>query len=96
MYGNCLTFAIYDFIKNGGDLCISFHKGHRFPHFTVQRNDKIYDLEIVVMKLKELWYDGDVRVQDAEVYDRIDCRRFLLLRRRLAGMVDRQHSGTGC
>jgi hypothetical protein len=83
MYGNCLTFAIYDFIKNGGELCISFHKHHRFPHFTVQRDEKVYDLEIVTMILKELWYDGDIRVSSTESYNRIQCKRFRLAKRRI-------------
>lgn len=82
MYGNCLTFAIYDFIKNGGELCISFSKWQRVPHFAVQRRDKVYDLEIVRMILKEFWYDGDVRIRNAESYNQSKCKRFMVLRRR--------------
>ncbi len=82
MYGNCLTFAIYDFIKNGGELVISFSEWQRFPHFAVQRNNKVYDLEIVTMILKELWYDGESRIRDAELYNHVPCKRFMLLSRR--------------
>ena len=83
MYGNCLTFAVYDFIKNGGELYISFHKKCRFPHFTVQRDDKVYDLEIVIMILKELWYYGEIRARSVGSFNRSTYKRFLLAKRHI-------------
>ena len=83
MHGNCLTFAICDFIRNGGELCVSFSKGQRVPHFAVQRDGKVYDLEIVRMILKEFWYDGWIRVRPAGSYDRIQCKRFRLAKRHI-------------
>lgn len=81
MIGNCFIFAIQDFIKNGGELVVSFSKWQRVPHFAVQRNDKVYDLEIVTMILREFWYDGDIRIRDAESYDHVECRRFGIAKR---------------
>lgn len=83
MIGNCLTFAIYDFIKNGGELVMSFSKWQRFPHFAVQRNNKVYDLEIVTMLLKELWYYGEMRITNSSAYDHIQCTRFLIAKRQI-------------
>ena len=83
MYGNCLTFAIYDFIKNGGELIISFSKGQRVPHFAVQRDAKVYDLEIVTMLLKEFWYYGEIRERSAESFKYFNHRRFRLARRHI-------------
>lgn len=81
MYGNCLTFAIYDFIKNGGELCIEFWPRYRAPHFSVQRNGKRYDLEIVRMILKEFWYDGDIRSTSIESLNKFKCKRLLIAKR---------------
>jgi len=83
MIGNCFTYAISDFFKNGGSLYIVFIKGARAPHFEVERNGKVYDLEIVVMILKEFWYDGDPRVSDAEVGIRLKHKRYKLATRRV-------------
>lgn len=81
MYGNCLTFAVYDFIKNGGELCIELWPSYRAPHFSVQRGDKRYDLEIITMLLKEFWYDGDPRVTQAKDMDNYKCKRFIIFKR---------------
>jgi hypothetical protein len=83
MYGNCFTFAIYDFLKNGGELCIEFWPGYRAPHFSVQRNEKRYDFEIVRMILAEFWYDGDMRVSEAKTLDHYKCKRYLLATKRV-------------
>lgn len=87
MYGNCLTFAIYDFFKHGGELVISFPKCQRVPHFAVQRDGKVYDLEIVTMILKEFWYWGDSRISNAESLNHFQCKRFGIAKRRITNRV---------
>ena len=76
MYGNCLSFAIYDLIKNGGQLIMSFSKYQRLPHFSVQRNGNVYDLEIITMLLKEFFYYGEIRITPVNYYDHIKCKRY--------------------
>jgi hypothetical protein len=76
MYGNCLTFAIGDFIENGGEFIVSFSKRQWFPHFAVQRGGKVHDFEIVKMILYVFLYNGEPRITNAEYYDHVSCRRF--------------------
>ena len=83
MIGNCLTFAIYDFFKNGGELYMVLIKGYRAPHFEVHRNGEVHDLEIVRMILKEFWYDGEPRVSSEKVGNRIKSVQYRLLKRRV-------------
>jgi len=83
MIGNCLTYAISDFFKNGGSLYIVFIKGHRAPHFEVQRGKFVYDLEIIRMILQEFWYDGDPRVTKLRVILHLKHKRFKLATRRV-------------
>ena len=83
MIGNCITFAIYDFFKNGGELIMSFHPRHRFPHFAVQRFGIVYSLHIDRMILCELWYKGYVSQVESSLYDSLKCKRFIIASRRV-------------
>jgi hypothetical protein len=88
MYGNCLTFAIYDFIKNGGDLIISFSRYNWFPHFVVQRNNKVYDLEIIKMFLYIFFYYGELRITNAEYFKHLKYyKKFKIMRRRATILI---------
>lgn len=87
MWGNCLIFAIPDFVKNGGELYIEFWEGFRFPkliHFTVQRNGVVYDFGNGKEALfKNLWFDGEKRWFYVEKYKRFPCKRKLIAKRRI-------------
>ena len=84
MYGNCLTFALHDFFTNGGELVISFYHKQWIPHFAVQRDEKVYDLEIVRMFLYVFFYDGDPRIRNAEAYNHVRCKRYLVASRKIS------------
>ena len=79
MYGNCLTFAIFDFIKNGGLLCIEFWDGRYIPHFSVQRGDTVCDLKIMRFIFNILWYEGEERITASHELEAFDCRRYPML-----------------
>lgn len=79
MYGNCLIFAIFDFIKNGGSFCIEFWPNYRLPHFSIQRKNKRYDFEIINMILDEIWYFGKCRITDPITLDNCNLKRYRLL-----------------
>lgn len=81
--GNCFTFALYDWCRYGGDLCIEFWNKTRVPHFSVQRSENIYDLKIVTFIVKYFWYWGEPRITSVGEYKHFDCRRFLISRRRI-------------
>ena len=81
--GNCLTFAIKDFIKNGGILCMELWPKHRVPHFSVQRGLFRYDFDIVTMILKEFWYWGESRITPVEIMDNKPCKRFRIAKRHI-------------
>jgi len=83
MYGNCLIFAIPDWVKKGGELYIEFWKDCNFPHFTVQRNEKVFDFGGGNMTLlKAFLFDGKKREFEIETYKRFPCKRVLLMKRR--------------
>lgn len=78
--GNCLTFALYDFLLNGGSFCIEFWNNTRIPHFSVQRNDFVYDFRIETFIIKHYWYYGELRITPVKQFHEFNCRRFLLCR----------------
>jgi hypothetical protein len=82
MIGNCLSFAICDFIKNGGELMVSFSRYQHFPHFSVQRNEKVYDLEIIKMYLYVFLYLGESRQRSATSFDYVKCKRYVIAKTR--------------
>lgn len=83
MYGNCLTFAIPDFLKHGGSLYLEIWKHHLVPHFTVQRGSQVFDFgNGKSKKCGEFWFDGERRTYDLERYSRLPCRRVLLATRK--------------
>lgn len=81
MYGNCLTFAIYDFIKNGGEFCIEFWRKSKIPHFSVQRGGSVYDFEILWFIFNIIWYKGQRRITPANKLNDYDCKRYLVFNR---------------
>jgi len=87
MYGNCLTFAIPDFIKHGGELYIEFWDKLRLPkhvHFTVQRCGIVYDFTNGKnTPLKTLWFKGEKRWFHVEKYARFPCKRICIAKRRI-------------
>ena len=84
--GNCLLFAISDFLRNGGELYIEFWRKFtnlKHIHFTVQRNGLVFDyVESNRSGRKQLWFIGEKRIFQAETYKRLSsCKRICLFKR---------------
>lgn len=81
--GNCFTFAVFDFLKNGGELCIEFWDKRIIPHFSVKRVDYIYDLELINFIWGIVLYLGEKRVRhiDNRVFKDHEFKRFLIIKK---------------
>lgn len=81
--GNCFTFAVFDFLKNGGELYIEFWDKRIIPHFSVKRADYIYDLELINFIWDIVLYLGEKRVRhiDNTVFKDYEFKRFLIIKK---------------
>ncbi len=87
MYGNCLLFALSDFIKNGGVLYIEFWPKRCVPHFSVQRGDKVYDYDARRCILYVFWSVGKSREWNLCDYLKYNCKRVRLTRKTIKGII---------
>jgi len=86
MYGNCLIFALIEFIKYGGGLYIEFWPNRYVPHFSVQRNDIVYDFDARRCILYVFWSVGKRRQWTLPELKKFKCKRILLFKRAIINL----------
>lgn len=84
MWGNCLFFAIFEIYKNGGTLYIEKWGDGIIPHFSIERNNFVYDFSStkhdgLPWPIYEFWFNGEPRKIDLNIYKKLSWKKRIKL-----------------